>query len=50
MKIGDKMDFDHHPVEVWIKRRVGERSEKKGRVKVIGEFGLKREDRLLVRK
>lgn len=43
MRTGDRIDSDHHPVEVWIEGRVerrkrGERRERAGRV-IWGEEG-----------
>lgn len=44
LRIGERVDSDHHPVEVWIKR--GDRKERRAKegkgVKVRVEYGMKK--------
>lgn len=44
LRIGERVDSDHHPVEVWIKR--GDRKERRAKegkgVKVGVEYGMKK--------
>lgn len=43
LRIGERVDSDHHPVEIWIKK--GDRKERRAKegkgVKVGGEYGMK---------
>lgn len=44
LRIGERVDSDPHPVEVWIKggRKKGEKSERGKGGKIGGEYGMKK--------
>lgn len=50
MRVGDRIDSDHHPLEIWIegKRRGGKRGRGRGEVeRRVGGYGMRKERRSL---
>lgn len=47
MRVGDKIDSDHHSIEIWMKGETGRRGRNKGVEERWRGYGRKKEGRIV---